>query len=116
MSEFEPAVELANVVGRLLDGGNTKKKKSNSVPNRADNPKRRVTVGKYDIEYGHNPHTGHPEAWAESSANHNWGNSYASTMQEDGSISHGSRGTNPVPAKYARAHIEKTLRKMKKGK
>ena len=35
--DSKPAVELANVVGRLLDGGNTKKKKSNSVPNRANN-------------------------------------------------------------------------------
>lgn len=87
-----------------------------AVPDRSNDSNRRVTVGKYDIEYGHNPYTKNPEAWAESSANHNWGNSYASTMQDTGEISHGSRGTNPVPAKYVRKHIEKTLRKMKKGK
>jgi len=86
------------------------------VPDRGDNPKRRVNVGKYAIEYGHNEHTGHPEAWAESSAKHNWGNSYASTMHDDGTILHGSRGTNPVPAKYVQKHIERNLRKMKKGK
>jgi hypothetical protein len=32
----KPAVELANVVGNLLDGGTNKKKRSNSVPNRAN--------------------------------------------------------------------------------
>ena len=33
--DSKPAVELANVVGRLLDGGNTKKK-SSTVPDRAN--------------------------------------------------------------------------------
>lgn len=87
-----------------------------SVPDRGDDPKRRVNVGKYTVEYGKNPFTGQPEAWAESSANHNWGQSYASTMHDTGEISHGSRGTNPVPAKYVQKHIERNLRKMKKGK
>ena len=32
----KPAVELANVVGKLLDGGTSKKKKFNSVPDRAN--------------------------------------------------------------------------------
>jgi hypothetical protein len=83
-----------------------------AVPDRGDDPNRRINVGKYSIEYGHNPFTGQPEAWAGSSARHNWGRAYASTMHEDGSISHGSRGTDPVPAKYVQTHIERTLRNM----
>jgi hypothetical protein len=34
--DSKPAVKLANVVGNLLDGGNTKKKRSNAVPDRAN--------------------------------------------------------------------------------
>jgi hypothetical protein len=57
MSEAKPAVELANVLGRLLDGGssqkNSKKKTSNAVPNRADNSKRRVNFYHQSGDYSH---------------------------------------------------------------
>ena len=86
-----------------------------AVPDRGDDPNRRVNVGKYSIEYGHNPYTGYPEAWAGSSARHNWGRSYASTMREDG-VFHGTRGTDTVPAKYVQKHIERTLKKMPRKK
>ena len=84
-----------------------------SVPDRGDDPRRSYDVGKYSITYGYNEHTRNPEAWAESGKT--W-RSHASTMDDDGNITHGSRGTNPVPDKYARNHIEKTLPKMRKMK
>lgn len=90
---------------------------ANSVPNRAHDPKRRVTVGNYAIEYGHNPYTGSPEAWAEpANGKATWGQSSASTMRTNGDgepyVSHGTRGTNDHPIKAVRKHIEKTLPKM----
>lgn len=95
------------------------------VPNRANDPKRRVTVGNYAIEYGHNPHTGAPEAWAEpANDSASWFQSSASTLtpefdskgKETGEsyVSHGTRGTNGHPIKAVRKHIEKTLTKMGK--
>lgn len=93
------------------------------VPNRAHDPKRRAVVGNYEINYGHNPYTGSPEAWASPiNTKATWGQSSAATLSPefDGSgaetgnkyVSHGSRGTNPHPIKGVRKHIEATLPKM----
>ena len=74
-------------------------------------PSRTYDVGKYSITYGYNEHTKSPEAWAESWKTYN---SHCSSLNDDNSVTHGTRGTNPVPDKYAQNHIEKTLTKMRK--
>lgn len=97
------------------------------VPNRANDPKRVVNVGKYTIEYGNNPFTGAPEAWSypsEFPTTAKFLQSSASTLRPvfdskgndtgETYVSHGTRGTTEHPNKAVRKHIEKTLTKMGK--